>query len=246
VSDRDEPFRLDNPLFVQWEYASEERLAKRNAAYSRLVQGVSAEDAAYEAVAEVSPARVLEVGCGTGVFAERVVRGVGAEVVALDISARMAELTAARDIDARVGDVQSLPFDDGSFDCAVANWVLYHVPDVDLAVRELHRVLRPGGRLVAATLGVDHMGEMWRLLGGEPTAGLSFWSENGREVLLRTFPSVEQRDASATMVFPDPQSMREFVAATINRAHLAEHVPSFTEPFETHIANAIFVAEKAR
>jgi hypothetical protein len=107
-------------------------------------------------------------------------------------------------------------------------------------------VLRPGGRLVAATLGVDHMGEMWRLVGGEPTAGLSFWSVNGREVLLRAFPEVEERDASGTMVFPDPQSMREFIAATISGAHLAEHVPDFTEPFETHIANAVFVAEKPR
>lgn len=91
-----DPFRLDSPLLVQWEYASEERLRTRNEAYGRLVRGVNADDLAFEAVAEVSPGRVLAVGCGTGELAERMVRELGAEVVAVDISGRMVELTAAR------------------------------------------------------------------------------------------------------------------------------------------------------
>lgn len=239
-----DPFRLDSPLLVQWEYASEERLRTRNEAYRRLVRGLHADDVAFEAVAEVSPARVLEVGCGTGEFAERVARELGAEVVAVDISGRMVELTAARGIDARVADVQALPFEDAEFDVAVANWVLYHAPDVDLAIRELARVLRPGGRLVAATLGVDHTVEVWRLVGGEPTRDLSFWSENGEERLRTAFSGVQRRDAEGTLLFPDPQTLREYIAATITRAHLAENVPDFEEPLETRSAHVVFVAEK--
>ncbi|MEX0675356.1 MAG: class I SAM-dependent methyltransferase [Gaiellaceae bacterium] len=239
-----DPFRLDSPLLVQWEYASEERLRTRNEAYRRLVRGVNADDVAFEAVAEVSPRRVLEVGCGTGEFTERMARELGAEVVAVDISGRMVELTAARGIDARVGDVQALPFEDAEFDVAVANWVLYHAPDVDMAIRELARVLRPGGRLVAATLGVDHTVEVWRLVGGEPTRDLSFWSENGEERLRKAFSGVQRRDAEGTLLFPDAQTLREYIAATITRAHLAENVPDFEEPLETRSAHVVFVAEK--
>jgi SAM-dependent methyltransferase len=239
-----DPFRLDSPLLVQWEYASEERLRTRNDAYRRLVRGVNADDVAFEAVAEVARGRVLEVGCGTGEFAERMTKELGAEVCAIDISARMVELTAARGIDARVGDVQQLPFGDAEFDVAVANWVLYHAQDVDLAIRELARVLRAGGRLVAATLGVDHTVEVWKLVGGEPTRDLSFWSENGEERLREAFSSVERRDAEGTLVFPDAQTLREYIAATITRAHLAENVPELEQPLETRSAHVVFVADK--
>lgn len=237
------PFRHDNPLFVQWEYASEERLKTRNEAYRRLIRGLNAEDVAFEAVREAAPRRALDVGCGTGEFAERVRDELGAEVCAVDISSRMVELTAARGIDAQVADAQHLPFDEGSFDCVVANWVLYHVPDLDRAVEEAHRVLAPGGRLVASTVGVDHTVELWDLVGGEPTSGLSFGPDNGAEVLGRVFARVERRDAEGTLVFPDPQSMREYIAATITRAHLAENVPDLTEPFPTRSAHVVFVAE---
>ena len=60
-----------------------------------------------------------------GELAERVARELGAEVVAIDISPRIVEIACGRGVDARMGDVQALPFADGEFDCVVANWVLY-------------------------------------------------------------------------------------------------------------------------
>lgn len=241
-----DPLRPDNPLVVQWEYASEERLGTRNEAYRRLVQGANAEEVAFQAVAEVAPGTVLEVGSGMGEFAERLAKELGAAVTALDVSFRMVELTAARGVDARLGDVQALPFEDGSFECAVANWVLYHVPDLARGVDELHRVLGPGGRLVAGTLGVGHCAELWDLVGGEPTSGLSFWSENGAEVLSRRFPRVERRDAEGVIVFPDPVSLREYIAASTTRAHLAGNVPpDLRFPYRTRSSHVVFVAEKA-
>ena len=117
-------------------------------------------------------ALVLEVGSGRGELAERMQRELDARVVAVDQSERMVELTAARGVEAIVGDVQDLPFRDGIFDCAVAAWMLYHVPDLDRALRELRRVLRPGGRLVAATNSERNFAELWELVGerGAPSA----------------------------------------------------------------------------
>ena len=60
----DEEFRLDNPMLVRWEFASEERLEKRNALLKRLVEGIDAEEVLFGAVKEFAPKRVLEVGCG--------------------------------------------------------------------------------------------------------------------------------------------------------------------------------------
>ena len=135
--------RLDNPVLVQWEYASEERLRTRNAIYHDLLEGCDAEAEIVKAVGEVTPARVLDVGCGTGEIAERIAKEIGAEVVAADLSSRMVDLARDRGLDARLADVEQLPFADGEFDCAVAAWLLYHVPDRDRAIAELARVLRP-------------------------------------------------------------------------------------------------------
>jgi SAM-dependent methyltransferase len=237
--------KLDNPLVVQWEYASEERLAKRNQTYRDLTEGVRPDDAVFEAVREVAPARFLDVGCGMGELAERVQKELGAQVVAVDISPRMVELTRARGIDVHLADVHSLPFEDGAFDCVAANWVPYHVPDLDRGLSELERVLRRGGRLVAATLGDANMRELWDLLGGEVTAGLSFGYENGEIALTPYFTQIERREVNGTVVFPDRSSIVDLVAATTTRSHFADHLPELTEPFHTRSTHCVFVAGKS-
>lgn len=238
--------KLDNPLVVQWEYASEERLAVRNATYRALAEGTDAEELALSLVAERAPRDVLDVGCGMGELAERIARELGASVRALDISERMVELTRERGVQAELGDVQALPYDADAFDVVVANWVLYHAPDLDLAVRELARVLRPDGRLVAATVGPDHMVELWTLLGDASTSGLSFDHDGGSAVLGAHFGRVERHEAVGTVVFPDRESVRVFVAATTTRSHLADAVPELAEPLRTRCAHTIFVAEEPR
>jgi hypothetical protein len=50
----------------------------------------------------------------------------------------------------------------------------------------------------------------------------------------------------ATLVFPSTRSLREFVAATIDRAHLAPQVPDISEPFHATTRHAVFVAERPR
>ena len=119
--------RLDNPVLVQWEYASEERLRARNAIYRDLLEGANPEQMILDALAEISPERVLDVGCGTGEIGQRIADELGVEVIAVDTSPRMIELARERGLDARLGDVQELPFADGEFDCAVAAWLIYHV-----------------------------------------------------------------------------------------------------------------------
>lgn len=238
--------KLDNPLLVRWEYASEERLTKRNEIFRRLVEGDNPEDVAFGAVAEAKPARILDVGCGPGDLTQRFLHDLGADVRAVDVSPRMVELTRERGADAQVADAEQLPFGDGEFDCVFAGWVLYHVPQLDRAISECARVLRPGGRLVAASHCDDNLLELWRLVPGAlPREPLSFTSTNGAELLRRHFASVEQRHVEAALVFPDTGSMRAFVASTIDRAHLAPQVPEIDGPFRATTRHVVFVAERA-
>ena len=190
---------------VRREYASEERLLARASIYAGT--GLDANDALIDTVAVRNPDDVLEVGCGPGRLAERLRVECGIRVTAVDTSERMVALARARGIDARLGDVQTLAFGDASFDVVIAAWMLYHVADLDHGLREIARVLRPGGALIATTNSEQHLGEMWRLVGldGYP---LPFNAENGAPILGSHFAHVDQQDVSGTVSFPDREAIR--------------------------------------
>ena len=237
--------RLDDPELVAREYATEEGLVARASVYQGIA-GPDARDAVVEAIGEVSPARVLEVGCGWGDLALRIARELGAEVVAADLSPRMVELARAQGVNARVADVRSLPFDSGAFDCATANWVLYHVPDLDLGLSELARVLRPGGRLVAATNGLRHLNELWDLVGRDRASEpVRFFTETAEPFLVRHFAHVERRELEDAVTFADAAAVRGYIASSVAHKHLAGRVPDLDGPFVATRRNCVFVAEKA-
>lgn len=236
--------RIEDPEVVRREYASEAGLEGRRAAY-RYAEGPNAPELAFEAVAEVRPRRVLEVGCGPGELAERVQRELSSDVVAVDISPRMVELARSRGVDARIGDVQDLPFEDGAFDCAVAAWMLYHVSNVERAISELARVLRPGGRLVAVTNHPDHLREVRELVGLPTVVEWVFNGANGAELLSRRFDSVEMRDAGGLIRFPGREEVAAYVAASMTLATAPREVPDFDGPFIVRIHPVVFVAERA-
>jgi SAM-dependent methyltransferase len=227
--------RPEDASLVEAQYSTEDALEARRSIYTN-VEGPDAREVAFEAIAEGTPRRVLEVGGGPGELAERIGRELDAEVVMVDSSARMVELARARGVDARVGDVQELPFPDGEFDCAVAAWMLYHVPDLDRGLSELRRVLRPGGRLIAVTNGREHMQEL-RRLAGDWAWERRFRREEAVELLERHFSRVERRDVDA-WVTVDPDGVRRWVESLGGgpRKNLVD------EPVRAHIACCVLVA----
>lgn len=111
---------------------------------------------------EVPYPTALELGTGTGFFLLNLMQaGVMSHGTASDISPGMVEVAVRNakglglDVDGKVVDAETLPFEDDSFDLVVGHAVLHHIPDLELALREVVRVLKPGGRFVFA---------------GEPTA----------------------------------------------------------------------------
>ncbi len=103
--------------------------------------------------------RLLDVATGPGTVALAAAQA-GARVSAIDFSPQMiAELRArferqgVAEIDARVGDATALPYEEGAFDVAVSMFALNLIADRSAAFREIHRVLRRGGRAVVGTPG---------------------------------------------------------------------------------------------
>jgi SAM-dependent methyltransferase len=121
--------------------------------------------------------RVLDLGCGAGFDALVAAQGVGpgGRVVGVDLSAEMLAVAEAGRADGRflrvayqVADVEQLPFAGGAFDAALSNGVLNLVADKPAALREIFRVLHPGGRLQACDMG---------LVGDAPPADKGLWSD---------------------------------------------------------------------
>ncbi len=234
---------IDETAFVREQYATEDRLRARKSAYEN-AEGDDPRQFAFDAIAEVRPSRVLEVGGGEGELAERVQNELGVTVIGVDQSERMVELQRSKGIDARVGDVQKLPFADGEFDVALAAWMLYHVPDLDRGLAELARVLRPGGRLVAVTNAEDHLRELWDLARRATTLRrFTFRSENGEESLRRRFVRVERRDVRGWLTMDDA-AVRRFADSWDALAPLVT-MPELGQPIRVHRHSTVFVADKA-
>lgn len=104
--------------------------------------------------------RALDVGCGKGRFARIFQeRYPGAEIWGLDISEEMLKHVPAG-IHTRAGSMTALPFEDASFDAAYATESLEHAVEIDVAVGEICRVVKPGGRIAIVYKNAEHFGKL--------------------------------------------------------------------------------------
>jgi ubiquinone/menaquinone biosynthesis C-methylase UbiE len=162
--------------------------------------------------------RVLDLGAGTGdqtlMAARRI--GPGGMVLATDISAAMLALTqeAARaadlpNVQTRMMDAQRLELEPGSFDAAMARFSLQFVPDVERALAEVRRVLKPGGRFAAVVFSAVERNPFRaapqaiasRLAGKQfPESGPGQWALNDATTLRDAFQRAGFRDVDARPV----------------------------------------------
>lgn len=206
----------------------------------------------FEQLSLPSEARILELGCGPGALwrenAERIPPGW--QVTLSDFSPGMlAEARASlaalpRPFRFQVVDAQAIPLADATLDGVIANHMLYHVPDIDRALAEIHRVLRPGGRLYAATNGARHMRELEALmrrmapdLPAIPVASAPFSLENGGEQLAAHFAHVELRRYEDALLVTEAEPLVDYVASIVATwRRLGEKRAEFARLVEQEIA----------
>lgn len=180
---------------------------------------------------------VADVGCGNGFDLRQILpQGRCRHAIGLDLSAGMLrsleDLRQSGRLSLVQADAQRLPLPDESVDVAMAMHMLYHVPDVSAAVRELRRITKRDGTVLASTNSPAHLAEIDDLLVaaissqlGRPVRampGNSFTTQTGTAILSQEFSSVTLRTFDVPLSIPAAQpviayaaSMREPILAWI-------------------------------
>jgi ubiquinone/menaquinone biosynthesis C-methylase UbiE len=161
--------------------------------------------------------------------------------VGLDLSEGMlsdiqAQASRYSNVELLVGDVQNLQFRDDSFDLVMANFMLYHVPDIDRALRELKRVLKPGGTLMAATNSHLSMSVLWEIhtacqrKAGIPekivlrsVPNVRFSLENGSDFLRPHFDWFESKLLYDALKFKESQPLMDYYTSGFMKHGDTEH-----------------------
>src|SRR5450432_3243064 len=173
----------------------------------------------------------LDIGAGQGSYFSLTRRRTpNGQLVAVDLSLGMARKALSHPDAEQVLnlDAQTLPFSDGEFDVILANHMLYHVPDLDATLVEFHRVLAPGGCVIAATNSQFNLPEFeqlirraYGLLGAigpdvEPMYPTehNFTLEDGAMRMARHFFAVARFDLPGAFIFPSTQPVLDYINST--------------------------------
>ena len=180
---------------------------------------------------------VADIGCGNGLYlAELVQRGHAGPMAGADLSPGMLHAARRRAPQAglMVADATALPFRDAAADVTLAMHMLYHVPAPESAVRELRRITRPGGRVIVALNGEDHLRELRDViaaaiasLGQEPSSLLRerISLDQGEARLRSVFESVTRHDFAGELRVPGPEPVVAYVRSMRETARLPDPEP---------------------
>jgi ubiquinone/menaquinone biosynthesis C-methylase UbiE len=230
---------VDREYLTGVQYASDTNLSARQAIYRFQQPLIRTSAWSLDLVPLAGDESILDVGCGNGLhLAELTRRAHRGAVCGMDLSRGMLAAAHPRsDATLLVGDAQRVPFSDAAFDRVLAMHMMYHVPDRDLAIAELRRVLRPDGVALVLTNSRRHLDELnemvgavlYELNGTDPAvlrAYLRFSSESGAAELRRSFSSVVRHDVASALVVTDADAIVAYVASmgSIARSAAGERI----------------------
>ncbi|MEU9042369.1 MULTISPECIES: class I SAM-dependent methyltransferase [unclassified Kitasatospora] len=213
----------DRTILANSAYADGRHLAARQSIYRWQRPQYDLPGIVVEELADTS-GTVLDVGCGNGKFVSRLHQDrPDLKVVGMDISAG---ILADVEKPVLVADAQALPFADNSADAVLALHMLYHVSDIEATIKELARVLLPGGVLIASTnsdTDKRELDQLWARAAGdilgipEGPARVSLSSrfslEKAPSYLGTAFKDIRVRELPGTIEITDPAPLIAHLAS---------------------------------
>lgn len=226
---------------LRQQYATDDNLRLRQATHDLYsVPKINFPEWVIDRIAWRGDERVLDVGAGSGIYdAPLHDRAPECASVAVDwLAPMLAHHPGPLCVQA---DAQALPFAASSFDVVMANHMLYHVPDPDIAIHEFRRVMTPNGLLLTATNSVQNMPEFNALLRraigqlsmpnapyAPGTLGVveAYSLESGTRLLSRHFGAVVRYDLPQMLIFDKPEPVVSYLqtARTMREPLLPEGV----------------------
>ena len=150
--------RRVDPQYLRYQYGDAEKLQVRIDTHARYSErtGDTFKSWLLAHINATAGQTLLDVGSGPGAY-HAALSSVGVRIVGVDASPGMLREVVAQmpPASAVLASAETLPMRDAQFDRVMANHMLYHVPDQVAALREMRRVLKPGGRVILATNGAD-------------------------------------------------------------------------------------------
>jgi ubiquinone/menaquinone biosynthesis C-methylase UbiE len=263
--------KTDRHYLKTSQYGTPVNLEARIALHARFgVAAVGWAEWVFNQLEEGSGKLTLEIGAGSGALWQANGSRVppGWHIVLTDLSSGMLQSARSNAADMTSSphfaacDAQAIPFPPGSFDAVIANHMLYHVPDRPMAVAEIYRVLKPGGRLYTATNGKMHMRELLDLARqfevGSPDPAMheiGFDLETGAAQLAPPFEAVELRLYESCIRATEPEPVVDYIRSMWRfgdapedrydrlRAHVAEII-AVSGAMEVTKSSGLFVARK--
>lgn len=169
--------------------------------------------------------KLLEIGCGLGIELGRLGQ-LGFDVTGVDLAPQAVELANAnlrrKGVTGRAmaANAESLEFEDAAFDAVYSSGVLQHTPDMEQAIAEIHRVLKPGGRILIV---LYHRRSWFYLLHRLARQNIEFDDEDApiinaytKAELRRLFSAFEEVSVACEYYRPEPTGRTGFKAALFN------------------------------
>jgi ubiquinone/menaquinone biosynthesis C-methylase UbiE len=246
--------RSTDPDYLRYQYGDAEKLRIRLETHQRFSEHPDELPNAILAHLALTPGHtLLDVGCGPGTF-HRLLADTGARIVGLDRSlgmvqdARRQATEYGLPAEVMQADAQALPVRDVSCDRVLASHMLYHVPDAAKALREMRRVLRPGGRVVLTTNAADFAERLQALhrraaeaQGYTPTPSAFYRFTLDDLPLVRTvFPTAEMHLIQNAFVFTGVDPVLRYYASgpvdgILERRADGSHRAALLASVETHV-----------
>lgn len=179
--------------------------------------------------------KILELGSGNGDMWQAHIDEIckKSSIILSDFSGGMVDILRNKyqsiNIEIKKINIQNIPFDDNSFDVVIANAMLYHVPNLEKAIKEVKRILKPGGKFYASTFGEnglskyinDSLNEI--NLVSNSTLDFTFTLQNGQSSLVKYFDKVNRIDYVDMLKVTETEDLVDYICSMTLMQGLENH-----------------------